>query len=430
MKLHAMHVGRVTHASSGELTAILPDAPLGAIICIHRGDMPALYAEVIAIREERVTLAPWSDPHGVYVGATATMVGDRPPSLTLDGVGGRVLNPHGIDIYDGSDLRCSTPTLLSTSFASRIASKEALRTGLRSIDMLLPLVRGQRVGVFAGAGVGKTTLLTQLAQQVEASRVIIILIGERGREAVALANELQALDMWERTTLIVSTSEDPAALRNRAAWAGMELAQRARANGEHVLLLVDSLTRWVRAKRDLALQAGERAARAGFPPSAFAAMAPLIEAAGAQKQGSITALFTVLLEADAMEDPIGDEARGLVEAHWILERRLAQRGIFPAIHVPSSLSRLAKDALNEPQYVVHQRLREAYAALDELQEAERFGLYQQGNDPKLDRIYPLQDALWQFLQQGQNERAPWEQTQAQALELFHALEAPLSEHRL
>lgn len=423
MARQALHAGRLTRATQGSLEAIIPDVPLGAIVSITRPGGTPLFAEVIGVHGAEAQLAPWSDPAGCYVGATADVIRDRAPRIDLERAGGRVLNAHGVDMHTLEPLQQDGAPPRASPFTARIASQERLHTGIRAVDMLLPVVKGQRVGIFAGAGVGKTTLLTQLANQVGCDRAIIALIGERSREVVALTQALQALESWPRITLIVATSDDPAALRVRAAWAAMELAQDARRQGQDVVLLVDSFTRWVRARRDLALLAGERPARGGIPPSAFAAMAPLVEGAGAESTGSITAFFTVLLEADAMEDPIGDEARGLVEAHWILSRALAQQHIFPAISIADSLSRLADDALNDAQLQVYRRLRHGYAALDELREAQRFGFFSSGADRTLDAAHAHRSELEAFLRQRHDSDTSWADTQQAALELYHQLEA-------
>lgn len=421
---HTFHAGRLTHASQGVLTAIFPQAQLGAIVQVERVQQAPLLAEIVGIHDERCTLAPWSDPSGLRAGATVQLLGSAAPLLSEQQARGCVVNALGDDLLRGGSVtQTHANARPTTPFRDRLASRTRVHAGIRSVDMLLPIVQGQRIGIFAGAGVGKTTLLTQLAHQVDADRVVIALIGERAREAVSLAEELRGLSSWERMTLIVATSDDPAALRVRAAWAAMEIAQQVRAEGQHVLVLIDSLTRWVRARRDLSLLAGERAARGGFPPSAFAAMAPLIEAAGADQHGAITAFFTVLLEADAMEDPIGDEARGLVEAHWILSRSLAQRHVFPAIDLRSSLSRLASDALNDEQQRVYRRLRHAFALAEELQEAQRFGLYTPGMDPQIDAVHACLPAMLQWMRQATDCSSSWADTLATSNALAQQLSA-------
>jgi len=421
----SLQAGRLTQASQGMLTAIMPQAQLGAIVEVERAHHPPLMAEVVGIRDESCTLAPWSDPSGVCAGATVLLVGAAAPQLCEVKSRGRVVNALGEDLYLGKTLTRTTPHLERSdgNFRQRVASQARVHSGIRSVDMVLPIVRGQRIGIFAGAGVGKTTLLTQLAHQIDADRVVIALIGERAREAVSLASDLRQLPTWEKTTLIVATFDEPAALRVRAAWAAMELAQQSRAEGAHALVLVDSLTRWVRARRDLSLLAGERAARGGFPPSAFAAMAPLVEAAGATQSGAITAFFTVLLEADAMEDLIGDEARGLVEAHWILSRALAQRNVFPAIDLRASLSRLAGDVLTDEQSQVYRRLRHGFALAEELQEAQRFGLYTPGMDAETDAVHAAMPVLLQWMRQATDETHDWEDTWQRSVQLYNQLGA-------
>lgn len=421
----SFQAGRITYATSGQLRAMLPQLRLGAIVEVERHGLPPLQAEVVGVEDAFATLAPWSDPHGLTSGATVRLLHEQPPPICEEKSRGRVVNPMGVDLFDGREtLRqgdhggaMAQRSDGRLALRDRIACKERVHTGIRIIDRVLPVVRGQRVGIFAGAGVGKTTLLAQLIRQVHADRVVIALIGERGREAVSFVEELRGKEGWDRCTLIVATSDDPAAIRVRAAVAAMEIAAQARANGQHCLVFIDSLTRWVRARRDVALLAGERAARGGFPPSAFAAMAPLLEAAGASGRGAITSFYTVLLEGDQMDDPIGDEARGLVEAHWILSRTMAQRLVFPAIDLSASLSRLAGDAFSAEELAVYQRLRQAFAELDEWQESKKFGLYTPGVDANADRIAALESHLLDYVRQPTTVAMPWVQTLAWANEL-------------
>lgn len=423
--MHGFQAGRIISATSGQLRALLPQLRLGAIVEVERHGLPPLQAEVVGVEDAFATLAPWSDPQGLSSGATVRLLHEAPPPICERRSRGRVISPLGADLFDGGgtvdealeDAAAARWSNGRLALRDRIASCARVHTGIRVIDMLLPVVRGQRVGIFAGAGVGKTTLLSQLIRQVDADRVVIALIGERGREAVSFVEELRGKAGWERCTLIVATSDDPAAIRVRAAVAAMEIAAQSRARGEHCLIFIDSLTRWVRARRDLALLAGERAARGGFPPSAFAAMAPLLEAAGAAGDGAITAFYTVLLEGDQMDDPIGDEARGLVEAHWILNRTLAERMVFPAIDITASLSRLAGDAFDAETMLLYRELRLAFAALDEWQESKRFGLYEPGIDADADRIAANEAHLLDYIRQATDVAMPWARTQAWAREL-------------
>lgn len=409
-----LHAGRILHADLGTIRALLPEATIGSLAEIQRPNAAPLLAEVIAVTEHEATLAPWGETTGIRANMTVTLRTRSAPQLCDEKSRGRVTTPIGEDIFTGESLCTTHREIEPPRLRDRVAQREHLTTGLRAVDTLIPLVKGQRVGIFAGAGVGKTTLLTQLAQQVPADRIVVCLVGERSREAVSLIEVLRGLPSWPQTTTIIATADMAAALRVRAAWLATELAMQSRQRGEHCLLLFDSLTRWTRARRDLALMAGERPGRGGFPPSAFAALAPLLELAGATRHGAITALYTVLLEGDDMDDPIGDEVRGLVEGHWILNRKIAERQIFPAIDLRASLSRLATECLPPESLQHYQYLRAAYAQLENLQEAESFGLYSEGTNAALDTIAAHRTLLTHFQRQKPDENITWNEARTHA----------------
>lgn len=415
--------GRVVHVDLASVSAVFPDAMIGGIVEVERMGRRPLLAEVIAIQDHRVTLAPWGETVGVRVDATVHFIANDAMQLCPDRSRGAVVCALGKDLHSGESLTTAGAVIETPSIRERVARKVGVNTGLRAVDTLLPMVEGQRIGIFAGAGVGKTTLLTQLAQQVHADRVVLCLIGERSREAVSLVDSLRELSSWERTTTIVATADKAAALRVRAGELAMNLAMQSRARGEHCLVLFDSLTRWVRAKREIALLSGERPGRGGFPPSALAALAPLIETAGATHQGAVTSFFTVLLEGDEMDDPVGDEVRGLVEGHWILSRRQAERQLFPAIDLRASLSRLAEEAVPQDYVGTLRKLRAAWSALEELYEAEAFGLYAPGENARLDAIASHRELFAQFQRQDRSQESPRMQSLEDARQLADYLES-------
>lgn len=400
---------------------MLNEAAIGEVVEIYRLNSGNLLSEIIAVDEHQVTLAPWGDTAGVRVHSTLKVLKDGNYYVSPSSVGGRVLCPLGKDLFSGESFATESRKAPTPTIRDRTTHSVPLATGLRSVDTMLPMIQGQRIGVFAGAGVGKTTLLTQLARQIQADRIVICLIGERSREASAFIDLMRSEKRWSQTTLIVATAEQAPALRVKAAYLAMDLAMKSRDAGEHCLLLFDSLTRWTRARRDLATMAGERPARGGFPPSALSALAPLLENAGATNAGAITSFYTVLLEGDDMDDPVGDEVRGLVEGHWILNRNIAERQIFPAIDLKSSLSRLADDALPRDKMPLMRTLRATWAHLEELNEAEAFGLYNPGTNPLFDTLKRHRHQLHQFQAQGPAEFVSSNQAWAEANALIQTL---------
>jgi ATP synthase in type III secretion protein N len=290
-----------------------------------------------------------------------------------------------------------------------------IATGVRAIDTLLTMGRGQRVGLFAAAGVGKSTLLAQSARGTDADVIVLCLVGERGRElAELLDNELAP--SRSKTVVVCATSDAPPLVRLRAVHTATAIAEWFRdRRGANALLLVDSLTRVARAQREVGLSAGEPVARHGYPPSVFALLPRLIERTGATKEGAITALYTVLVAGNDMDEPIADEVRGLVDGHIVLDRRLAQRGHFPPIDVVSSVSRLMPRLVASDHAKAAARVRERLAIYEEHRDLITLGAYQSGRDRKVDdavAAYPRIEAL---LRQKRDETADWDGSLSQLL---------------
>ena len=288
----------------------------------------------------------------------------------------------------------------------RLLIQEAVPTGIRAIDSLLTVGKGQRIGIFAGAGCGKTSLLASLARGIKADAVVLGLIGERGREVGEFLEKEFDADLSARSILVCATSDSSAFERVRAAFTATAIAESLRAQGKHVLLLIDSLTRLARAQREIGLSIGEPPARNGYPPSVYSLLPKLIERAGITKQGAITAFYTVLTEQDSVvHDAIGDEVRSLVDGHIILSRKLAEMGHYPAIDVLKSLSRVMSSVTASQHQTLSNDFRHMLSRYEALELLVKLGEYKPGNDAIDDRAIKLYPQLNKFLKQNTSENS-------------------------
>ena len=286
--------------------------------------------------------------------------------------------------------------------------EEPLPLGVRSIDALLPCGRGQRIGVFAGSGVGKSTILGMMARGAKADAVVVALIGERGREVREFLEDDLGQEGRDIATVVVATSDEPAMLRMRAAFTATRIAEWHAAQGRDVLLLMDSLTRVAMAQREIGLAAGEPPTTRGYPPSVFAMMPALLERAGPHPNGTITGLYTVLVEGDDLDEPITDHARSILDGHFVLSRRIAASGQFPAVDVPASASRLVSKILpKNEQQEIHQ-VRAMLSALAEGRDLIELGAYVAGTNPVLDEALRKRDRLDALLRQDTAVISSWD----------------------
>lgn len=398
-------VGRLTAVQGNQLRAALPDAEYGATVQIERRDAAPLLAEVVGFSEAEVVLLPYDDPAGMRPGAAVTRLAVAPRAPDAHEVLGRVIDPFGRALEGdeqfalvGGPLRAAAPSPLE-----RKRVEEPLHTGLRVLDGLIPLGVGQRVGLFAGSGVGKSVLLNQLTRGVKADACVVALVGERGREVGEFVDDLGQFGRSDRTTVVVATSDAPPLARIRAALTATALAEQWRAEGAHCLLLVDSLTRYARALREAALAAGEPPARRGYPASVFAALPRLLERSGPGASGAISAVYTVLVDGGDLEEPVADEVRGIVDGHIVLTRALAEKGHFPAVDVLKSVSRVASRVLNPTAQADVRDVREALALLERHHDAIDLGIYQFGTDRRIDTAIEQRAAIEAFLQQRPDE---------------------------
>jgi flagellum-specific ATP synthase len=342
---------------------------------------------------------------------------DRPPlPRTEPAMLGRVLDALGRP-FDGLGLlpvdRSAKTNSAPPHPLRRQRIKTAFATGVRAIDAFVPFGRGQRIGLFAGSGVGKSTLMGMIARASEADVVVIALVGERGREVREFIEKDLGPEGMKRAVVVVATSDTPAPLRLRAAFTATSIAEAWRDAGKNVLLMMDSVTRFAMAQREIGLAVGEPPATRGYTPSVFALLPRLLERAGTGESGAITALYTVLVEGDDMNEPVADAVRGILDGHIVLSRSLAHFNHYPAIDVLESVSRLTRDVCTPEEIALAGRAREHLALYRKNEDLILIGAHQKGVNAALDQAIALHEPLRGFLRQGVHEHIPRPQTYAQ-----------------
>jgi flagellum-specific ATP synthase len=385
-------------------------AAVGDLVEIDPSPRGGLLAEVVAVSRERLTCMPLGELSGVHAGARVRATGMPLQVPVGEALLGRVLDGLGRPVDGGPpldqslewvDLASETPHALA-----RTRVEEPLTSGVRVLDTMVPLGKGQRLGIFAGSGVGKSTLLAQITRGTDADVRVIGLIGERGREVREFLEENLGADGMARTVVVVATSDEPPLVRLKAAFVATRIAEGFRDQGRDVLLMMDSITRTAMAQREVGLSAGEPPATRGYPPSVFAMMPKLLEKAGTASVGSITGLYTVLVDGDDHNEPIADTARSILDGHVVLTRKLATAGHFPAIDVLESISRVATAVVPPAQMADAREVRRLMGALRDVKELIEIGAYQAGTDPLVDRARQLAPAIESFLQQPTGELTP------------------------
>jgi FliI/YscN family ATPase len=406
-------VGLVVHA---EGLAV----PVGAVCEIRPAGGRPVRAEVVGFRDEAALLMPLGDLAGVCRGDPVVCRSTAPRIPVGRALLGRVIDAEGNPLDGGpppaaearAPLQARPPDPLGRP---RIA--EPLPTGVRAIDALLTCGKGQRLGLFAGSGVGKSTLLGMCARGTAADVTVIALVGERGREVREFLEKDLGPDGRRRSVVVVETSDRPAPLRVRAPFAATAVAEYFRDQGADVLLLMDSITRMAHAQREIGLSAGEPPATKGYPPSVFALLPKLLERAGRTDRGSITGFYTVLVEGDDRHEPVGDAARSVLDGHVWLSRDLALRGQYPAIDPLESVSRLMPDVATPEHREAAESVRRLLAVYRDAEDLVSVGAYVRGSSPEIDLALRVRPDILRFLRQGMEERAPWEETRRGLLEL-------------
>jgi flagellum-specific ATP synthase len=397
--------GRVTQVVGPLLEAELPGARLGAL-CTVAGDRPC---EVVGFKGQRALLTPLGSVLGIAHGERVEVSDQRLLTPVGPELLGRVVDALGRPM-DGRPLSSARRRPLVADASPPMARdllSEPLPTGVRLIDGAMPLAKGQRVSIAAGSGVGKSTLLGMLARYVECDVVVVCLVGERGREVREFVEDNLGEEGLKRAVVVVATSDQTPAVQIKAPLTATTIAESFRDEGKSVLLLVDSLTRLALAQRQIGLAAGEPPTTKGYTPSVFASLAPLLERAGPGTDGgSISAIYTVLVEADDDNDPIADAVRGIVDGHIVLSRAKASRGHYPAIDLLKSLSRVAGRVASPEHLAVAQRLRRLLAVYEENEELVRLGAYRPGASAEVDEAMARYPQLAAWAQQASDRPVP------------------------
>jgi flagellum-specific ATP synthase len=403
--LHRLR-GRVVNLIGLVIEATGLRAEVGEVCTIQAGrNRTLVQAEVVGFRDGRTLLMPLGDTHGIGPGNPVSATG-KPFRIPIgDDVLGRVLDGLGRPIDGGPPLASTMlrPTVASPPAPlSRTRISDRLSLGVRVLDTLVPCGRGQRLGIFSGSGVGKSSLLGMIARATSADVNVICLVGERGREVREFV-EGDLGSALSHSVVVVATSDTPALVRIRAAYTATAIAEHFRDEGADVLLMMDSLTRFAMAQREIGLAIGEPPATRGYTPSVFAQLPQLLERAGTSDRGSITGLYTVLVEGDDMNEPIADAARAILDGHCVLSRALAHRNHYPAIDVLQSISRLAAELTSDEVREAGAALRDALARYREKEDLITIGAYAKGTDRELDYAIEKLPAIELFLRQGISE---------------------------
>lgn len=374
------------------------------------GLQPMVAAEVVGFRDNRALLMPFGSIEGIGPGAKVIIEENASVCYPSDGWLGRVINAMGEPVDGKGPLRRGTkPYPLRAEAPSaheRVRVRGKLNMGVRGMNTFLSCCRGQRMGIFAGSGVGKSILMSMLARNSQADINVIGLIGERSRELQEFIEDDLGEEGLKRSVIIVATSSEYALLRRQSAYLTMTVAEYFRDTGRDVLCLMDSVTRFAMAQREIGLSAGEPPTSKGYTPTVFAELPKLLERAGPGKagQGSITGLFTVLVEGDDTNEPVSDTVRGILDGHIILDRAIAQRGRFPAINILKSVSRTMPDCNTEQENALVQVARRLLSTYDDMAEMIRLGAYRKGSDPTVDQAIQYNPALEEFLRQRKDEK--------------------------
>ncbi len=403
--------GKLVRMVGLTLEAVGCSAPVGGRCQVIGADGRAIEAEVVGFAGERLFLMPTGDLHGLTAGARVVPVGSKLSVPVGEGLLGRVIDGAARPLDGRGPLEAQARVPLSGRPLNPMARppiREPLDVGVRAINALLTVGRGQRLGLFAGSGVGKSVLLGMMTRFTGADVTVVALIGERGREVKEFVEGILGPEGMRRAVVVATPADHPPLMRLHGAWVATSIAEWFRDRGLDVLLLMDSLTRFAQAQREIALAIGEPPATKGYPPSVFARLPQLVERAGTgDRGGSITAFYTVLTEGDDHNDPIADAARAILDGHVALSRELAEAGHYPAIDVEGSISRAMNEITDRDHQGAARRFRELYSLYRRNRDLISVGAYERGNDPRLDEAVSMHPRLMEFLRQGQDERVPY-----------------------
>ena len=399
--------GRVTKVTGMVLESVGPVTMIGELCrVIDPKTNCAQTAEVIGFSDNRVLLMPLSSTMGIKLGDHVEAHGEMPEVQVGFGLLGRVLNGLGSPIDGKGPLLSDGQRSLRANPINPMDRKKIdipMSTGIRSVDGLLTCGTGQRFGIFAGSGVGKSTLLGMIARNSQADVNVISLVGERGREVSSFIEDDLGVEGVKKSVVVVSTSDNPPLIRMRAALTATAIAEYFCEQGKNVLLMMDSVTRFAMAQREVGLSAGEPPSAKGYTPSVFSMLPQLLERAGNFKNGSITGIYTVLVEGDDMNEPISDAVRSILDGHIVLSRKLAAKNHYPAIDVLSSVSRLMNQLVSVEQTHLAGKIRDLMATYKEAEDLVNIGAYAKGSNPSIDQAIAFKEPIDAFLKQSTNE---------------------------
>ncbi len=416
------HLGKVTKVVGLTIESIGPEAKLNDLCIIKSNSgVGTVKAEVVGFRDDRVLLMPYDNVEGVGLGSWVENTGaplqvsvsEELLGKTLDGVGDPM---NALQLSEDSrkySVEASPPDPLSRKLID-----EVLPLGVKAVDGLITVGKGQRIGIFAGSGVGKSTLMGMFARNTKADINIIALIGERGREVREFIERDLGEEGMRRSVVVVATSDRPALIRNKAAKTATAIAEYFRDQGKDVLLMMDSLTRFSMAQREIGLASGEPPVSRGYPPSVYAEMPKLLERAGNSSRGSITGLYTVLVDADDFNEPITDTARGILDGHIVLSRAMAQKNHYPAIDILASISRVMSSITESDHKQVAGQLKNVLATYREAEDLINIGAYKEGSNRSIDFAIKKIDLVNEFLRQSTEEKFTFEESVSIIKDIF------------
>ncbi|GAA5316901.1 MAG: flagellar protein export ATPase FliI [Candidatus Pelagadaptatus aseana] len=429
-KYEALAEGRLTRLVGMTLEAVGLNVSVGQQCEVITADNRSIEAEVVGFASGKVYLMPIQHFEGVQPGAVVRPLGAHNGIHISPQLMGRVINGlgqplDGKPLWPGDEFLDFTPHTINPM--KRHPISEPMDVGIRAINSLLTVGRGQRIGLFAGSGVGKSMLLGMMTKFTKADVVVVGLIGERGREVKEFIDHILGAEGLQRSIVVASPADDAPLMRLRASQLSTRIAEHFRDQGKNVLLLMDSLTRYAQAQREISLAIGEPPATKGYPPSVFAKIPQLVERAGNGEEGggSITAFYTVLTEGDDLQDPIADAARAILDGHVVLSRRLAEEGTYPAIDIEASISRAMPNIVSDEHLKMMQRYKQLQSLYQQNKDLINIGAYVKGSDPNVDMAIERQPHFRTFVMQGLKEPVSFEQSQAEMNALMRpVLQAP------
>ncbi|GGF11038.1 flagellum-specific ATP synthase [Halobacillus andaensis] len=411
-----------TYKRFGKITRVIglmveskgPEASVGDVCYIHTPSSQSskkIAAEVVGFQEEKLLLMPYSELKDIGPGSLVEAT--KEPLQIKAGIGliGQVINPMGELLSEDclpKGLKTYPTEQSPPNPLTRPPISKPIQVGVRAIDTLLTVGEGQRIGIFAGSGVGKSTLLGMMSRNSSADINVIALIGERGREVREFIENDLGKEGLKRSIVVVATSDQPALMRVKGAYTATAISEYFRERGYNVNLLMDSITRFAMAQREIGLAAGEPPTTKGYTPSVFATLPKLLERTGKSHQGSVTAYYTVLVDGDDLNEPISDTVRGILDGHIVLDRKLAEQGQFPAINILKSISRVMNQVVDDTHKDSADRLRQLLATYEDNSELIQIGAYKRGSSREIDEAIHYQPAIINFLKQDVNEKSSFQ----------------------